>query len=161
MNSRRLKTMGKIEKEFIINSPLGEAYRAFVYEFGRWWPKQYTWSNEALQEIKIEPIKNGLCTEIGPYGFRCDWGRVVEIIENELIAIKWQIGPTRIPEPDPEKGSDLRFTFIEVDENATQLTLEHANFEKHGENHEEYLKTMDSKEGWDFILGKFYRYVMQ
>ena len=63
-------------------------------ELNEWWPKEYTWSQDKLKEIRINGQKDGLCTEIGPYGFRCDWGRVTELTENEKIKLKWQIRAT-------------------------------------------------------------------
>jgi hypothetical protein len=91
-----------------------------------WWPTAYTWSQEHLVEIKIDPKNDGLCTEIGPFGFRCDWGGT-EIKENNKIALKWQISPKRVPEPNPNKASNITVNFKE-DSGATTLEVEYADF---------------------------------
>ena len=77
--------MEKITKELEVGIAKDKAFRKFLSELNEWWPKEYTWSQDKLKEIRINRQKDGLCTEIGPCGFRCDWGRVTELIENEKI----------------------------------------------------------------------------
>ncbi len=151
--------MESIHKEIPIDIASDVAFKRFVYELNAWWPREYTWSQDALQEIKIDGRVNGLCTETGPYGFRCDWGRVKEIVEGVRIELKWQISPKREPIPDPEKASDIRIEFKAIGELSTRLEFEHLNFEKHGEGAAEYQKMMDSKQGWNYILECFQKYV--
>ncbi|SDR72017.1 hypothetical protein SAMN04488552_0696 [Christiangramia echinicola] len=64
--------MERISKSLKIGIRSDLAYQKFVNEFSEWWPKEYTWSQDKLEEIKIDERKNGLCTEIGSNGFRCD-----------------------------------------------------------------------------------------
>jgi hypothetical protein len=56
-----------------------KAFEAFINQLGKWWPRQYSLSQEHLAEIRIIPEKDALCSETGQYGFRCDWGRVKPI----------------------------------------------------------------------------------
>ena len=147
--------MNKLLKKIKTSTSREEAFKKFVYQLNVWWPKEYTWSQEQLVEIKIDPRQNGLCTEIGPFDFRCDWGRVVEIDVNKKIILKWQISPNRVPEPNPAKASEICIHFWESPDSGTILELEHAHFENHGEGAAEYLKAMDSKQGWDYILQKY------
>jgi hypothetical protein len=65
--------MGRISKNITVDLVSAEAYQKFVTEINEWWPKEYTWSQNMLHELTIDARKDGLCTEIGPYGFRCDW----------------------------------------------------------------------------------------
>lgn len=148
--------MEKISKRLIIEGPAEKAFNKFVNEFNEWWPKEYTWSQDALQEIRIEPKMNGLCTEIGPYGFRCDWGRVTELTENR-IGLKWQISQRREPIPNPDKASDVKVSFVSQGDSTT-LSFEHFNFENHGEGSDDYRNMMDSAQGWDYILNRFKEY---
>jgi hypothetical protein len=142
--------MQKIIKTVEVALSSEYAITKFVNEFNDWWPKEYTWSQDKLVEITIDPKKDGLCTEIGPHGFRCDWGRVTNINKNS-ISLKWQISPKREPQPDPEKSSDL---FIEFEGDATQtiVKLEHFNIDKHGDGSDGFFKAMNAKEGWEYIL---------
>ncbi|MDY7395811.1 SRPBCC domain-containing protein [Aureibaculum sp. 2210JD6-5] len=105
--------------------------------------------------MKIDGKKDGLCTETGPYGFRCDWGRVVQFDENKQISLKWQISPKREPVPNPENSSDIKIEFVEDTKLSTKLIFTHFNFEKHGEGAKSYRDTMNGEKGWDFILNRF------
>lgn len=146
--------MERITKTLKIGIPSNIAFQKFVNELNEWWPKEYTWSQDKLREIKIDGRKDGLCTEIGPNGFRCDWGTVTEFAENKKISLKWQISPKREPIPNPDKASDLKVTFIE-NGNSTTIDFEHFSFKNHGEGADEYRKMMDSEQGWEYILHNF------
>lgn len=149
--------MENIIKKLKIGIPSDMAFQKFVNELNEWWPKAYTWSQDKLQKIEIDGRKNGLCTEIGPNGFRCDWGTVTEFTTNEKISLKWQIGPNREPIPNPDKASDLSVSFGENGDSTT-MDFEHFNFENHGEDSADYRKMMDSEQGWDYILDAFQTY---
>lgn len=150
--------MEKITKVVEVEIDREGAFSKFLNEFNEWWPREYTWSQDNLEEIRIEGKKDGLCTEIGPYGFRCDWGRVMELAENRKVVIKWQISPKREPVPNPEKASELKIVFNENSNLSTTVEFEHRNFKNHGEGWEDYLKMLDSEQGWDYILDRFRKY---
>ncbi|MEL7586160.1 MAG: SRPBCC family protein [Prolixibacteraceae bacterium] len=150
--------MKKISKVIRVGIGRDKSFSKFLNQLNEWWPKEYTWSQDKLKEIRIEEKKDGLCTEIGPHGFRCDWGRVTELAENQKIIIKWQISPKREPVPNPEKASEVEIIFKENGNSATTVELEHRNFENHGDGWEAYLKIMDSEQGWEYILNRFRKY---
>ena len=150
--------METVRKELMIGVSLERAFAAFLNEINAWWPVEYTWSKDTLKELRIEARKDGLCTETGPYGFRCDWGRLTEFVENQSLGLKWQISPKREPVPDPEKASDIRMRFNRSGDSSVILEFEHFNFENHGECFDEYRKMMGSELGWDYILNKFKDY---
>ncbi len=149
--------MERISKELKVDLVAREAYQKFVTEINEWWPKEYTWSQDMLHEISIDAQKDGLCSEIGPYGFRCDWGRVTDLEEGAFIELKWQIGFNKEPVPNPDKASDIMIEFSEDDE-GTLIVFQHFNFGNHGEEAEKYRSLMDSDQGWNYILGSFRRY---
>lgn len=131
------------------------AFPAFVEELNEWWPKQYTWSQDVLEEIGIEPKQGGFCYEIGPNGFRCDWGSVIEYQPSEQISFNWQISSNREPVPNPDKASRVSVTFEKGSEDVTHVKLEHTLFHNHGEGAEEYRNAMASEYGWPYILNRF------
>jgi uncharacterized protein YndB with AHSA1/START domain len=149
--------MNQIKKEIKINIKAAEAFGRFVSGFNEWWPKEYTWSQELLENIGFEGRINGLCSEHGPFGFRCDWGRVTDIEENRYIRLKWQIGPNREPVPDPARASDISIKFND-EAGSSSISFEHFNFHNHGKGAESYMKMMDSQQGWDYILDCFRKY---
>jgi uncharacterized protein YndB with AHSA1/START domain len=149
--------MDRIVKTCTVSNSPEKAFRKFIQDIHAWWPKEYTWSQDKLEEIRIEPKAGGLCTEIGPLGFRCDWGRVTTLVPDHEIELKWQIGPQREPVPNPEKASDLKIEFKQ-NHHETVVKLEHSGFENYGENHEQYRQMMDSAYGWDYILNCYQKY---
>ena len=153
--------MESIEKEVILNISTEKAFDKFVNEFNEWWPKEYTWSQDTLKEISITSRVGAFCTEIGPNGFRIDWGTVIGFQKDRLLSFKWQIGPERNPVPNPEKASLVTVTFNSMSKSKTVVKLVHAEFENYGDNYPEYLKAMDSKQGWDYLIKCYKGYAEQ
>lgn len=150
--------MTSVKRAIALNLSPQAAFDKFIHEFNTWWPKPYTWSQDKLQSISIDARQNGLCTEIGPYGFRCDWGRVISIEVPERIVFKWQISPRREPVPDPSQASEVEIQFKAKADRQTVMHFEHRDFEKHGEGAEAYQQAMDSEMGWDYILDVYLKY---
>jgi hypothetical protein len=150
--------MDRLSKNIKVNISREGAFLKFIEELHNWWPKGYTWSQDCLVDIRIDAEINGLCSEIGPNNFRCDWGTVIEIEDGKLLVFKWQIGPSRSPVPDPSKSSTVRLIFSSVSDFETSITLEHIDFQNHGEGYSAYLAGMNSDKGWDYILNCFVEY---
>jgi uncharacterized protein YndB with AHSA1/START domain len=143
---RRLVTVG---------CPVGQAFSLFTEGFVEWWPSDYTWSGGKLETIAIEPRAGGRCFEIGPHGFHCDWGRVLLWEPPIRIVFTCQIRPDRVPEPDPDRASEVEVQFSAEGASETKVELEHHAFGRHGEGGEAYRAGMASREGWGFILERF------
>ena len=139
-----------------VPAPPERAFAAFAEGLGDWWPPEYTWSQGVLEEIGIEGREGGLCFERGPHGFRCDWGRVLAYEPGARVVFSWQISPTRVPEPDPERASEVEVRFAAAEE-GTRVELEHRAFERHGEGAEGYEAAMASEQGWPYILERYAR----
>lgn len=122
---------------------------------GRWWPKAYSWSGEALVALTIDDRPRGLLSELGPDGFRCDFGRVLAIEPPSLIAFTWQIGPDRAPQPDPARASEVEVSFAPAADGGTEVTLAHRHFRRHGSGHERYREAMAAEQGWPYLLRCF------
>ena len=150
--------MQKISKSVVVDLPHNEAFNVFVSELTSWWPKKHTWSKDKLIEINISPVPGGHCTEVGPRNFRCDWGTVTDVKLGDYIILKWQIAPSRAPEPDPDKASRVAIHFQAIDTNRSRVALEHSKFENHGDGHEAYRTAMDAEQGWDYLLACFEQY---
>jgi uncharacterized protein YndB with AHSA1/START domain len=129
----------------------GAAFDAFL-DLDAWWPREFTWSQGVLTGLSLEPCEGGLCTEHGPDGFRCDWGRVRVFTPPDRIVLGWHIGPTRAPEPDPWRASEVELLFAARDGHTTVI-VEHREFSRHGEQGEAYRDGMAA--GWPVLLEAF------
>jgi uncharacterized protein YndB with AHSA1/START domain len=138
-----------------VQLPRDEAFALFTEQLGRWWPQEYTWSGDVLQTIGIEPSAGGLCYELGPYGFRCDWGRVLTWEPPGKLVLAWQISPRREPEPNPARASTLEISFEAQAAAQTRVVLEHRDFVRHGEGAEAYHAALASPQGWPYIMQRF------
>jgi uncharacterized protein YndB with AHSA1/START domain len=131
------------------------AFDRFARELHAWWPREYTWSQDVLHDIGVEPERGGLCFEIGPHGFRCDWGRILDWEPPGLLRLAWQISPRREPVPNPLQASRVTVTFTPNTGRHTTVAIVHDAFERHGRDATEYRAAMASQQGWPFILQRF------
>ena len=131
-----------------------QAFALFTTQLGRWWPREYTWSQDVLQAIGIEPRIGGLCYELGPHGFRCDWGRVLVWTPPDHLVLAWHISPRREPVPDPAYASRVEVYFRPA-RVSTVVELTHSEFARHGKGAEEYRSAMASPQGWPRIMQRF------
>ena len=138
----------------VVPGPPDRAFALFSEAMGEWWPREYTWSQAKLQRFGMEPVEGGLCFEVGPHGFRCDWGRVTVVEPPERLVFLWQIGPTRAPEPDPDRASEVEVLFVARGDEVS-VELSHSKFERHGEGSDDYRAGMNSPRGWTYILERF------
>lgn len=137
-----------------VNSTRDDAFHRFIDELQHWWPRDYTFSRDVLAALGIEAKLGGFCFEIGPHGFRCDWGRVVDFEPPQRVAFLWQLTPRSAPQPDPDKASLVTLDFAATPA-GTKVRLEHSGFERHGDGAEKYRDELASEYGWAFILQKY------
>ncbi len=146
--------MSAIRRTITVGAEAAHAFHVFTEGLATWWPRAYTWAGEVLGTIAIEPRAGGFCYERGPFGFRCDWGRVLAWEPPHRIVFTWQIGPDRVPQPDPERASEVEVRFTAVD-GGTRIELEHSGFDRHGDDAVKYRDAMDSEYGWPMILARY------
>ncbi len=148
--------MGKISVEIAVPAPADRAFEVFTDGLGDWWPADYTWSGPAaLVEIGMEGGAGGFCYEIGPHGFRCDWGRVLLWDPPHRLVFTWQIGPQRQPLPDPRQAGEVEVRWRDTDNGHCLASLEHRDFDRYGEEADDYRAAMLSTQGWPYILESY------
>ncbi len=130
------------------------AFGAFVDRFGEWWPRENSWSGGVLERIGIEPRVGGFCHEIGPYGFRLDWGRVIAWDPPHRVAFTWQIEMDRAPQPNPAHASEVEVRF-EPSDAGTLVTLVHDAFIRHAVDGAAYRDALAAEAGWPAILERY------
>jgi uncharacterized protein YndB with AHSA1/START domain len=143
-----------VRQSVTVPVPVGQAFGAFA-DLARWWPREYTWAADTLQDIGIEPSEGGHCFERGPHGFTCHWGRVLVWDPPTRLVLAWQIAPDRAPEPNPAKASEVEVGFLPSGSGSTRVDLEHRAFSRHGDAGDTYRQALASPEGWPLILGRY------
>lgn len=138
-----------VRREAVVSLDRRQVFTLFTTALGSWWPREFSWSGQALHAMVLEPFAGGRCYERGPAGFTCDFGCVLECDPPERILFSWQIDATRAPQPDPSKASEVEVRFVE-EVKGTRVLVEHRAFERHGEAASAYRDGMD--QGWALIL---------
>jgi uncharacterized protein YndB with AHSA1/START domain len=144
-----------IRRSVTVPAPPERAFSVFTGGIAAWWPPEYTWAQDVLDTIAIEPRDGGRCFERGPHGFECDFGRVLAWEPPRRLRFRWQIAPDRTPQPDPAKAGEVEVRFSPEGPSGTRVELEHSGFDRHGEAGAAYRDGMDSPEGWPFLLERY------
>lgn len=160
MNTKQIPQDEKaIRRRMTVKVQPERAFTIFTDELARWWPAEYTWSQDVLETIAIEPGEGGRCFERGPHNFECDWGRVLTWEPPHRLVFTWQISPKREPEPNPAKASEVEVRFESEGTSGTRVEFEHRHFARHGEDAPEYRAGLDSPQGWPYILDRYLKAV--
>lgn len=144
-----------IRRTMVVAAGIDKAFEVFTSGLASWWPPEYTWSGDALDTIGIEPRRDGPCYEIGPHGFRVDWGRVLDWEPPRWLVLAWQISPRRQPVPDPAGASEIELRFVEEGPASTRVEFEHRAFDRHGDESGDYRAALESPGGWPYILDRY------
>jgi uncharacterized protein YndB with AHSA1/START domain len=138
-----------------------ETFETFRHDFFHWWPHDFTWSGELLQNLFFEGRKGGILWEQGPEGFRIDWARVLRWIPPEKIVLRWHIGPDGQPQPSIADASTVEIRFVEEAASRTRLELEHTGISRHGSGVRDDRAFMGSESVWPSALNRFAEYCAQ
>lgn len=137
-----------------VELPIEEAFAHFVDDLGEWWPQEYTWSQDDLEEIGMKPRPGGVCFERDQQGTEREWGRLNDWEPPQRIRFSWRIGPEReqVAERD---ASQVEVRFEEANGAKTRVELEHRDFERYGVHASAYREALASDEGWPLILERY------
>jgi uncharacterized protein YndB with AHSA1/START domain len=139
-----------------VSAAPGRAFAAFTERMAEWWPREYTWSEAALEHIAMEPREGGRWYERDTRGAEQVWGYVLAWNPPRGLVLSWWISPTRQPEADPAHASEVEFRFSPEGDDATYVEMEHRGFARHGEDvAAEYRAGMHSPAGWPLILSRY------
>jgi aminoglycoside 6'-N-acetyltransferase I len=145
-----------IVRDQAVRLPPSAAFRLFTEQLDSWWPREYTWAQDALEWIGLQPRLEGRCTEVGPHGFQCDWGHVIRWEPPTVVELAWQISPRREPVPDRSRASRVRVEFT-ADGTGSLVRLHHDGFERHGAEGGAYRDALAADQGWPLILARYAR----
>jgi len=139
--------------EVTIDRSPADAFDLFVHRFAAWWPREFSWAQDALDTMVLEPRAGGRLIERDKSGQETVWGQVLEIKEPDSLVFSWQISPDRRVLTDPAQASVVEVVFA-ADGDGTRVSLEHRMFARHGDGWQSYLETM-ATQGWPFALARY------
>ena len=131
--------------------PPDHAFGMLTAGLATWWPAPYSWGPAVLAAHEMEPKRGGRIAEVSVHGNRWDWGRITTWEPPHRMVFDWQIGPDRVPTPDPAACSEVEWR-VDAHEDVSRVTVVHRGFEVYGEAGEEYRAGLASEQGWPFIL---------
>jgi uncharacterized protein YndB with AHSA1/START domain len=144
--------MESLRASVTVDVPPERAFELFTEGLGQWWPREFSWSQDALEEMGIEPHEDGFAYERGPHGFTIHWGRVLTCETPQRLVFTWQIAADRSPQPDPDKASEVEVLFTGSPQGGTDVTLEHRGWERHGESAQDYRDGFEAAGAWPHAL---------
>jgi uncharacterized protein YndB with AHSA1/START domain len=147
--------MDPLEASVSVDVPPEHAFEVFTEGMTQWWPREFSWSQEGLEEMGIEPREGGFAYERGPHGFTIHWGRVITFEVPQRVVFTWQIASDRSPQPDPDQASEVEVLFTGALDGGTDVTLEHRGWERHGEGAKEYRDGFETAGAWPHALARF------
>jgi uncharacterized protein YndB with AHSA1/START domain len=146
--------MDPITASVTVEAPRERAFDLFTEGMDVWWPMEFSWSQDKLEDIGTEPHEDGFAYERGPRGFTIHWGRVTGWDPPARVVFTWQIAGDRTPQPDPDRSSEVEVRFDEQD-GETRVTVEHRAWERHGEGAREYRDGFEQAGAWPYALERF------
>jgi uncharacterized protein YndB with AHSA1/START domain len=138
-----------------VEAPVERAFAVFVDEIGSWWPREYTWAKDNLEEIGIEAKVDGHCYERRQDGSISVWGTVLTIARPEHIVFSWQIDADRSPVENVALASRVDVRFVAASPETTDIVLVHRDFPRHGPGWQKYRANMASRSGWPALLNRY------
>jgi uncharacterized protein YndB with AHSA1/START domain len=119
-----------VRKSITVNADQRRAFEVFTTEHGTWWPADYHIGSAEYETAVIEPFEGGRWYEVGVDGSESLWGHVLAWEPPRRLVLAWQISADwRL---DPQLMTEIDVRFEPIDENRTQVVLEHRHLERFG-----------------------------
>jgi uncharacterized protein YndB with AHSA1/START domain len=142
-------TPAPVRKSIHVNAPPELAFDTFANGIGRWWPKSHHICKAEFDHPVIEPREGGRWYELTADASECQIGKVLEWDPPSRLVLAWQLTPDWTYDPDLVTEVEVTFT---PEAGGTRVNLEHRHLERMGEGAEEARESVDSPNGWGFIL---------
>ncbi len=130
--------------------PLGvtDAFELFTSRMDTWWPlTSHSISGDGTSTVRFEAGVGGRIVEVTSDGVEYSWADVVTWDPPQLVAVAWH------PSIDPDASTTLEVRFHVVDEEHTEIELEHRGWEALGAE-EGARRRAGYQSGWDTVLSE-------
>ena len=137
-------TIGPIHQSITVNAPPARCFELFTSHIGDWWPKDQTLSKGPYKTLVIEPKVGGRWYETDSTDKVLQWGDVLAWEPPHKVLLAWRLNTSFAF--DPNLLTEVEITFKDAGGGKTQMTLEHRNLEKLGDNAEKFTAALAG--GW-------------
>jgi uncharacterized protein YndB with AHSA1/START domain len=144
-------TIAPIKRTAHTKAPPQKAFEIFTGQIGLWWPKGQGVGAQPLVEVVLEPGVGGRWFERDAAGHETQWGRVLDWDPPGRLVLAWQLN--REKRFDPDLITEVELTFTVASAGGTDVTLEHRNLERFGQDGALWLASIGG--GWTQKLGEF------
>jgi uncharacterized protein YndB with AHSA1/START domain len=148
-----MSTIAAVRKTVEIQAPIEHVFKVFTHGVDRWWPRQHHIGASPLKQAVIEPHIGGRWYSICEDGSECDIGRVLAWTPPTHLILSWQI--TADWTFDPSFVTEVEVTFTSTSPKSTSVVMEHRDLERYGDAAVKLRQSIDSPEGWGFIMASF------
>jgi uncharacterized protein YndB with AHSA1/START domain len=148
MNATRMIAAAPIRKTLRVKASREKAFRVFLADMGRWWPKDHSLLKSPQRDVVVEPRPGGRWYEVGEDGSEYMWGRVLEWDAPDRALLAWQLNGEWSYDPEFETEVEIVFR---ADGDGTIVEFEHRKLEAFDRTARDgHVMSMD--EGWGAIL---------
>jgi len=147
-------TIAPIRRSVRTKAPPAKAFEIFTRQIGLWWPKGHGVGAQPLFEVVIEPGVGGRWFERDAAGHETQWGQVLAWDPPGRLILAWQLN--REKRFDANLITEVELTFTAADDGGTDVTLEHRDLERFGQDSAQWLSSIGG--GWSQKLGEFAAY---
>ena len=99
-----------IRRAVTVPVPVDRAFSAFA-DLARWWPREYTWAADTLEDIGIEPREGGHCFERGPLRLHLPLGPGPDLGPASPPCVRLADRPRPRARAEPAKASEVEVRF--------------------------------------------------
>jgi hypothetical protein len=123
------------------------AFDVWTSKIDSWWPPSHTYSGEPDVRVVLEPHMGGRIYERTADGSEHEWGEVTIWDPPVRFGYLWRL------RKQPEDGTDVEISFIEVDDASTRVEIVHTGWERLGADGPDW-RTRNIT-GWTGVLPHF------
>lgn len=146
-----------VRHHVVVDLPVERAFRLFVEQFDQVKPHEHNLLSSPIVETVFEARVGGAVFDRGEDGTICRWARVLEFDPPHGFVISWDISPAWKIETDPDRCSEVEFTFTEQGAEQTRLEVEHRHLDRHLDGWEHERDAVAGQGGWPLYLVNFRR----
>src|SRR5208282_4964481 len=126
---------GPVRKRVRVRATSAKAFEVFSNGIDTWWPATYHIGSSSPKKVVVEGREGGSIYTEQEDGTDSPWAKVLSWDPPHRLVFAWQVSPEFQYEPELAKNSKVEVSFMSVGDGTTEVTLEHSEFDRHGDGH--------------------------